>query len=170
MDLRVGKRVLVFDEREKCKAGSLRFAMADFTFQLRNACTSFSTPYSSTKRISHPHSRLPRRSLIQSNIIIQLPHLLVDLRLICVALRRLNLQDQNFQLQFQHLVLDLPVLQGGGFGVVSGGVDAFVESAGADFGVLGDLALVVEGLEVFCGDGGEVGDLERCYLYEEEGL
>ena len=117
---------------------------------------------SSTKTIRHPRSRLPRRSLIQRNIIIQLSHLLIDLRLIRITLRRLNLQDQNFQLQFQHLVLDLPVLQGGGFGVVGGGVDAFVESSGANFGVLGDVTFVVEGLEIFCGDGGEVGDLWRC--------
>ena len=106
------------------------------------------------KGISNTHTRLSRRSRIQRNVAIQLGRLLIDLVLITISLRKCNLESQHLQLQFQHLVLDLAILEV--CGVSAGGGDLVVEAPRADFGVFGNDTGVFEDLQIRVGDTSKV--------------
>lgn len=58
---------------------------------------------------------------------------------------RLDLENEHLELQLEHLVLDLSVLNRGG-GIAAQAIENFVEATGPDFGVFSNLTCVLEDL------------------------
>lgn len=122
------------------------------------AYTHGSVPLPSNDRLfakANSLTLLARRSLVQSNVRVQLGLLLRNLIRDILTLRLLNLQRQHFRRQLEDLVLDLAVLERSSFGVRGSSIDSRVESVG--LGIFGGFTLGLDDVEVGRGDGGEVG-------------
>lgn len=76
----------------------------------------------------HRLTRLPSRLPIQTHIIHQLPHLLLNRLRLIFSFRCTNHQIPNLQLQLQHFILDFSILQRRTVSSFSGCSDSRIES------------------------------------------